>query len=508
MTLASQFVARDRELGYLEEAYANPGFQFVVIYGRRRIGKTALLQRFITDKRNVFFFTGQRTNVANNLTYLSNAIYTQLTHPQPGTGSSPVHDELAYLDPAMSANAPRFTDFGSALSELFRSTEAMDRSLGRPVVIIDEYPYIAQGDSPVSSILQTLIDHKKERSDIMLVLCGSSLSFMEREVLGKDGPLYGRRTREFELKPMDVFDSAKVLDAKLDAQGAIGSVSPRTIVETYGIAGGVPLYLQQLDPSHSIEENLARNVFDQSKLLFTEPSDYLAQSVSAVENYNAVLTAVANGATERSKIADKAHVSSNTIGTYLKTLEQLRIVRKDTPIPEKSGGRSGFVIIDNLFRAWYRFAVRFIGAIEAGEGAKVASYLMQQEFPTYMGSIFEDVCRQWVEREISAGRIEGVLGKVGRWWGTDPIKREQADIDVVATTYGGPLVLGECKWRREPTDVGVLMELERRSAIFDEVYKRLFVFSLSEFTEGAREYAEGRPSLRLVTLPEIFELEK
>ncbi len=499
------FFARERELQVLEEAYREPIFQFVVLYGRRRVGKTYLLKKFVEGKPNVFFFTAQRTTPSENLAYLSRAIYAQLANTERAIGVPEVDgpDDLGYLAIG-SDSAPTYPNLASAFSDLFNRARARSAHLGRPIIVIDEYPELAKGKSSASSLLQTIIDHTKDESDIMLVLCGSSISFMKNEVLGAKSPLYGRRTREMELKPMDAFDAARVLARSKGPLELCAGLTARKIVEMYGVAGGIPLYLQQFEPSRSMEANLARHLFDQSALLYHEPTNYLAQSIVALDGYNAVLSAVANGARRPKDIAAATGIAQTSLGMYLRTLENLRILVNVRPVPAKNGGRPGYAIADNLFRAWYGFTSRYASSIEAGDGARVAAFVMQRQFPTYMGHVFEDVCRQWVAREMSSGQLPWLVKDAGSWWGTNPATREQEDIDVALTTHDGVLVLGECKWRNERMDVEALRTLEQRAAQFGATQVQLFGFSRSGFTEGAKAYAKERPSLRLVGLDELF----
>lgn len=494
------FFGRGAELALLERLYDAPAFQFVPIYGRRRVGKTALIKRFLADKSNIFYFTGKETTAAENLVYLSNAIHAQLidaTSLDIASISLSPGDDVD--EQGVARNAPVYANLGLALEAVFARSMRAERGPERPVIVFDEYPYLAKTDPSASSILQSIIDRIKDSSNVMLILCGSSMSFMKTEVLGEKSPLYGRRTAQIELKPMDVFDAREVLAAKGGCE-----LSAEFITQAYGIVGGIPLYLEQFDPATSFEGNLAERVFAEDAFLYCEPTNYLLQSVKAHESYNAVLSAVASGRTQPTEIANASGINGNSIASYLRRLEDLQVVAKFAPVPEKNGGRPGYRLCDNLFAFWYAISNRYADAIGDRQGALVASRVLKQEFPTYMGPIFEGVCRQWVRRELADGGIDALVRRVGKWWGTDPAAREQADVDVVATTHDDLMVLGECKWQSQPMDVGPLQTLEERSLMFRVRRKLLYGFSLAGFTEGAEAYARERPNMHLVALDEMF----
>lgn len=499
------FVARSQELEVLERLYATPTFQFVPIYGRRRVGKTALIKRFLAGKTNVFYFTGRETTATENLFYLSNVIQAQLA----GRAGYDVRDaSLAPGDEVDSRGlvhaAPVYANLGQALEAVFALAMRPERGPERPVIVFDEYPYLAKSDPSASSILQSIIDRIGDGSTVMLILCGSSTSFMKTEVLGEKSPLYGRRTAQLDLRPMDVFDACEVLRVAPAAEGRCDP-SAEFVAQAYGVAGGIPLYLEQLDPTLPFEQNLAERALAEDSFLYCEPTNYLLQSVKAYESYNAVLAAVASGRTQPTQIAGVSGINANSITSYLRKLEELQIAERRAPVPRKNGGRPGYRLCDNLFAFWYAISTRYADAIGSRQGALVAARIMRQEFPTYMGPVFEELCRQWVRREMARGRIDALVGTVGKWWGTDPVTRRQADIDVVATTHDDLLVLGECKWHQQPMDVGVLQTLEGRSLMFEERRKLLIGFSRAGFTEGAAAYAAERPYLRLISLDALFD---
>ena len=430
------FIGRNRELQLLEDGYASEAFGCIVIYGRRRVGKTSLINHFLHGKGHTYFFTAQQTLAKENLEGLS-ASLAPLAEP--------------YLDETCPSNAypglmpspayPIYRSFGEALTAIF------ERSLHeRSIFVIDEYPYLAESYKGISSLLQTLIDRYKDKSKMLLILCGSSMSFMEHQVLGEKSPLYGRRTSQIKVEPFDAFDAAKMLDG----------ATPQQTVELYSLVGGVPLYLDQLDPSKDAEWNIANRVLRKGSFLEAEPQNFLSQEVRKPSTYSAVISAIANGAVRAKEIADRVGVEQAVIHPVLRTLEDLHIVAQKTPVASSKKHQTRYGIADNLFAFWYSFAPRYATSLDADMVVEVARAITQREFPTYVGPVFEEICRQWLVREMRQGRIEMLPRAIGGWWGTNPATRRQEEIDIVAAGSDGELLLGECKWRNEAVDSDVL----------------------------------------------------
>lgn len=465
------FVGRERELAQLEDAYASGRFEMVVVYGRRRVGKTALLNRFAENKGNVCFFTAQRTVARENLEALSAAA-------------------LAGGITAGTAAAPVYRSFADALHAVFERARSE-----RLVFVIDEYPYLAESEPGISSLLQTMIDQHKETSQLMLVLCGSSMSFMKEQVLGEQSPLYGRRTCQIELLPFDVFDAARLLGAR----------DPVRAVELYALVGGVPLYLEQLDASRDTAWNIANRMLAPGAFLAEEAENFLSQEVRSPAAYNAVVAAIAAGCVRPQEIADRTGIKSPLAQQYLVRLEKLSVVRRVTPLVKAKKRQVRYEISDNLFRFHYRFGTKYETAVGAGMAEAVAREIVEHELSTFVGPVFEEVSRQWLLRQMASGAIRMIPLGVGRWWGTNPRTHKEEEIDVVAQ---GPnnLVLGECKWQDAPVEASVLGTLRRRASLLDEESTALlYVFAKSGFEDQCRARAADDERVSLVTLAEMLE---
>lgn len=469
------FVARKREMSVLEEAYASGKLEMVVVYGRRRVGKTRLLHEFCQGKERVHFFTARETTASENLAALSASLLSW-------HGDNRLGDD---------APAPSFHTFEDALSHAF--AEAKDQ---RTVLIIDEYPYLAKSYPGVSSLLQSLLDEAKGSSGMALVLCGSSTSFMRKQVLGEKSPLYDRQTAQIRLMPFDYSDASQLLDA----------ATPEQALEFYALVGGVPLYLEQLDGRHAVRWNIANRMLGQGRFLYAEPENFMLQEVNAPASYNAVISAIAHGRSRPTEIADATGLAIPNVSAYLKTLCELGIVQRDTPTGKSNKKQVVYRISDGLFRFHYTFAPRYAAAIETGMTERVAERIYEGDFPGFMGHAFEDACRQWTMRAIAKGDIDMIPSAVGNWWGTDPDARERVDIDVVATGVDGELFAGECKWTSEPVSTDVLETLQHRANLATAHPSRieLALFSKSGFTRGCERKAARAGNVRLVTPNDMF----
>lgn len=494
------FIGREKELTILEDAYNTGAFQLLVVYGRRRVGKTSLLQHFASSKQHVHFFTALEANESENLRAFSEAILAPRTQnagsikkfstepPRETSIGTPASSPFAIESPT-----PQFSSFQDALTYLFNQAETE-----RTVLVIDEYPYLAQSNSEISSLLQNLIDSRKATSKLFLVLCGSSMSFMEHQVLGEKSPLYGRRTGQIKVEPFDIFDAKRLL----------GSTNFIQAVEFYSLVGGVPLYLEQLDSNKTVEWNIANRVFRQGSFLSVEPENYLMQEMRSPATYNSIITAIANGNEKPSDIASATHMSTAALSPYLNNLSELGVITRTTPEIRANRKQVLYRITDNLFRFWYRFVPRYTTALNAGMHEQVAHFVVERDLSTFAGPAFEEICRQWIKRQFATGQISFIPAGIGSWWGNDPTRKEQAEVDVVVTGINKELILGECKWQNSPVGTDVLQLLEHRSSFLADRETKtlyLYLFSKSGFTDECQSRAEQLGNVRLITLEEMFE---
>lgn len=463
----SQFYCREDELRKLNKRYAGGQFECIVIYGRRRVGKTALINEFCKDKPTIFF-SALNTTGKENLEALSRSI---MSFERPDSES-----------------VPEFSSYDAALNELTSLSKEK-----RIVFVIDEYPYLAKAMPAISAMLQHIIDHRWAESRMFLILCGSSMSFMENQVLGKESPLYGRRTGQFKIEPLDYKETA-VFHPDLSAED-------HSLV--YGITGGVPHYINKLDIRGSVDEALLDNFFDRSSYLYEEPGNLLKQELREPAIYNAIIKAIAEGASRMNEIKMKVGEENSLISKYLKTLIDLGIVRKETPVTEKPGKKTIYLLADNFFRFWYRFVPVNMSAIDSGRIVKIYPHAIKQYLPDYMGLIFEKMCQDYLLYYSDNLPIE--LNEIGQWWGTDPGERKQVQIDIVGTPVEGKeYIIGSCKYRNEKIGVDELERMRHYAVVFGKGdHYHYYIFSKGGFTEGLLQ-AQERGEVRLIALEDLY----
>jgi len=461
------FIGRERELNKLNELYHISGFQFPVIYGRRRVGKTALINEFIKDKEAIFF-TGIESNAQQNLENFSRSI-------------------LSYADEALENTM--FPSFQAALEYVFKLAEKK-----RIILVIDEYPYVAKASKSLASTLQSLIDKNKDTSKLFLILCGSSMSFMENHVLAYKAPLYGRRTAQFKILPFDFFESRSYFK----------KFSDMDMAAVYGIVGGTPQYLLQMNDDLSLEENIKRCFLDPSSPLFEEPNNLLKQEVREPALYNAIITAIAKGGTKLSEISSKVGEETSACAAYIKNLISLGIIKKETPFAESSTRKTIYKIDDNLFRFWYRFVPDNIASINRGLTDAVYKKISPM-ISDYMGAVFEDICIQYLWKLREQGKVEIEFTDLGRWWGNDAKNKCEVEIDIMGTDGANGALFCECKWTNEKVDVGVLDTLVDRSQLFHYKNVQLYLFAKSGFTKGCIEKAQELGNVMLITFDDVMK---
>lgn len=468
------FIGRKNELSKLEKLYNTDKFQMPVIYGRRRIGKTALINEFIKNKPHISF-TAIESSKRQNVENLSKSIYV-------------------FQNSHIEETFPVFGSFSQAIEFIFQIAQKQ-----RLVFVMDEYPYAAKCDQTLSSSLQAMIDKYHQSSRLFLILCGSSMSFMEEQVLGYESPLYGRRTAQFKINPFTFIETMEYF----------GDYDKYDAACLFGVSGGTPQYFLQFDTRLSVRENMIQKVLDTSSYLFEEPQNLLKQEVREAALYNTIISIIATGSTKLSEIASKSGEATSACSAVLKKLITLGIVVRETPFGEKEGRKSLYVINDNLFRFWYRFIPNNISALQ-NDMSELVYNMIENQFQSYMGPIFEEICRQYLWQLNRQGQLPFIFTSLGRWWGTNPSTRQQEEIDIVAsdrTTPGGyqkNAIICECKWRNELTEVSVLNKLVERSNLLPYNLKYLYLFSKSDFSEACIRTAKQLRNVTLVTFKEMI----
>lgn len=465
------FVGRERELAQLEELYATGTFQMVVVYGRRRVGKTSLVTRFGADKRTLYY-TALEQSDADNLSDFSRRIYEFFGLPLTQGGFSSWRDALTYLA-------------GRAAKERF-------------VLIFDEFPYAASRNESLPSVLQVTIDHRLKATGLFLILCGSNQGFMESQVLGERSPLFGRRTSQIRLGQLDYLDAAKMLP----------SLSPQDQFRFWGCFGGVPYYLEQVKAEKDLRQNLATLYFSPTGFLYGEPMGLLRQELSEPALYSSILRAVAAGANRPSLISDRTRIPQTTLPKYLRTLADLGILERAAPFGEnsQSSKRAIYRVADACYDFWFRFVMPRTSDVEQGLGPVIARHLPEEQLGDYLGHRFERACAEWLRRQALADTLPIAVTSVGSWWGTNPATRRQDDIDVLAADREAKrLLIGECKYRESFDETAEIDDLDaKRDLIKDYHASHVALFSKWPVSAATQAKLVTREDVLLVTLEDLY----
>jgi AAA+ ATPase superfamily predicted ATPase len=456
------FVNREQELQWLAERYDSGQAEFIVLTGRRRVGKTALLTEFATDKHGVYFLAYLDSAEAL-LRNLSAALWEAEHGPDASPGS-----------------------YGSWLG-LFQATGRLAAER-RFVLVLDEYPYLAGVNQRLASVIQKSWDERLQRSQIFLVLCGSYMSVMERDVLNRDAPLYGRRTAQLTLRPLTV----KQTTAFLPTRSAV------ELIEACAVTGGMPAYLGELRPDRSLWTNLCHTAFNPSNILYNDGLTLLRDEMRDPRHYAAVLRAIASGRHTLSDIAREAGVERSSLPSYLAALQGAGYVERRVPVGIVRASRrkrGTWHIADPYVRFWGRYILPYTGAIEKGQGAGLVEQVLRPTWEQFVAVTWEELARASVY-----GLTHHTPGfwpeAVGSWWDA------AHQVDLVAVSYQQRIAwLGEARWRGEPMGLQDLKVLQGcgRAWQGDETGWRLYyaLFSRGGFTQPLRARADDDPDLLL-----------
>ena len=452
------FIGRARELKALKDVYDKKGFGMTVIYGRRRVGKSTLIKEFIKGKK-VIFYTATKVGAERNLELFSKQV-------------------LDAIDPAMSQAT--FSSIEGAFD--FITEKLPDKQ--KTILAIDELPYWAEKDEALLSVLQKYIDTRWGSKNMMVILCGSALSFMEKKVLSEKSPIFGRRDSQLKLEAFNYRDSALFVPKYSAEDKAI----------CYGVTGGVAKYLSLFDAKKSLDDNITRLFFNADGYLFDETRNLLVQEFSDVTLVNNIIEQVASGENTLNSIAAKIHEKETTVLYSLEKLIEVGLVEKRNCITEeKNKKKTQYVLKDHMFKFWYQFIPKAVSVIEMGQGETYYKKVVKPQIHSYMGSVFEEMCRYYTLEQGIQGTYGSFLTQTGTWWGVEQVidedgKRysQSADIDVVGiSSIDKTAVVGECKFKNEKIDKEIYETLLRRSKLLSGNYHiiRFLLFSLSGFTK-------------------------
>mgnify|MGYP000937805304 FL=1 len=458
-----EFIDRDQELEFLESEYHRDGSSLVILYGRRRVGKTALVSRFMKNKKALYFLASEESEIQNR------SIFKDLV--------------ADFAENELLKNAV-ITKWGLVFKALI--DYKMDE---KKIVVIDEFQYLGRSNPAFPSVFQRIWDTMLKDSNMMVILCGSLIPMMEAQTLNYDSPLYGRRTGQIKLKQIP-FSHYKDFFPQKDK---------KELIEYYSITGGVPKYIELFYESENIYRAIEQNVLAKSSFLFDEPIFLLQKEVSEIGSYFSVIKTIASGNQKLSKIAAALELKQTGLTRYLKTLINLDILEREVPIteenPEKSK-RGQYKIKDNFMLFWFKFIYPNLSYIESGNSDLAMKKIHQNLIDGHISYVYEDICIEEMWRLNKQNRWDFHFDKVGRWW------NNTSEIDIVAIdSSGNDIIFGECKYWGNKVGIDVLNKLEEKAGYVEwkqNTRRQWFVlFSISGFTEELEKLAASRNDILL-----------
>lgn len=464
-----KFLGREKEILDLEKEYARDG-GFVVIYGRRRIGKTTLIKQFIKSK-TAFYFLATKEVESQSMKRFAGVIART-------TGNS-VMQKATFSD---------WLDLFQAVAD-YKPNE-------KKVLVIDEFPYLVKVNDSFPSILQNAWDEILKDSNVMLILCGSLISMMKKHALSYESPLYGRRTAQMRIAPLPfttVYENQKL--------------SFEEAAEQYSITGGVPKYMEFFSDGQPLYEQIKENVLSKNGFLYEEPNFLLTDEVQVPTNYFSIIKVIADGNHKLGTIAGILGLETSALTPYLKTLSELGFIEKQVPVTEKNAEKTRkglYFISDNFLRFWFRYVYPYKGELEL-DNTQISLDELDKDFKEkFVAFAYEDICKEIFARLCSDKAIDFTPSKIGSYWLND--KSGNTQIDVMAVdTVNKRLFAGECKYHNQPIDADVYFELVKKvdnSAEIKSAFKGYTViygvFSKSGFTGRMTDISNSNPNLFLI----------
>ena len=464
-----KFLGREKEILDLEKEYARDG-GFVVIYGRRRIGKTTLIKQFIKSK-TAFYFLATKEVESQSMKRFAGVIART-------TGNS-VLQKAAFSD---------WLDLFQAVAD-YKPNE-------KKVLVIDEFPYLVKVNDSFPSILQNAWDEILKDSNVMLILCGSLISMMKKHALSYESPLYGRRTAQMRIAPLPfttVYENQKL--------------SFEEAAEQYSITGGVPKYMEFFSDGQPLYEQIKENVLSKNGFLYEEPNFLLTDEVQVLTNYFSIIKVIADGNHKLGTIAGILGLETSALTPYLKTLSELGFTEKQVPVTEKNAEKTRkglYFISDNFLRFWFRYVYPYKGELELNNMQISLDELDKDFKEKFVAFAYEDICKEIFARLCSDKAIDFTPSKIGSYWLND--KSGNTQIDVMAVdTVNKRLFAGECKYHNQPIDADVYFELVKKVDNSSEIksafkgYTVIYgVFSKSGFTSRMTDISNSNPNLFLI----------
>lgn len=459
----NRFIDRDKEKEFLQSEYNRHGSSLVILYGRRRVGKTALSNEFMKDKKALYFLVTEESEIQNR-----NAFKEMV--------ADFINNELL-----KNASIDNWEIIFKSLLE--QKTDA------KMVIIIDEFQYLGKSNPAFPSIFQKIWDTMLKNSNIIVILCGSLISMMESQTLSYSSPLYGRRTGQIKLRPIPFKHYQEFFPGK----------SRKELIEFYAVTGGVPKYIELFYNSKDIYTAIKNNVLSNSSFLYNEPNFLLQKEVNEVGSYFSVIKAIAAGNQKLAKIATNLELKQTGLTKYLKTLINLDILEREVPItednPEKSK-RGLYKIKDNFILFWFKFIFPNLSYIESGNIELTMKKIHQNLVDNHVSYVYEDVCIETMWKLNAEDKWDFHFDKAGRWWNGN------TEIDIVALdSTGNDIIFGECKYMNSKVGMDILTALEEKAKSVEwkagNHKNHFIIFSINGFTDDLLQLSGTREDVLL-----------
>lgn len=455
-----RFVNREGELSRLRDCYESEEASMVVLFGRRRLGKTQLVQRSLAGEDDAVVYQATETTPQIQL----DEFVDIASEPFPG------------------------------ITQIKQEWEALLGYIGdqNGVVVLDEFPYLVNADESLPSVIQRLWDHRFQHTEGTLILIGSSISMMEEATLLGNSPLYGRFTEKLDLRPLNFSAVQEFLQERY---------TPEQQVFTWGIFGGVPYYLDGVEFDDDLGAVLTRDVLTQKGYLHNEPEYVIRTELTQPNRYFAILTAIASGRTSSNEIAQAVGIDAKQISTYTRKLSRLRLIERGVPITEQQAQsrRGRYRILDPLFRFWFRFVYGNEDRYER-LGDDAYETVVEPELADFVSPAFEALCRSALP-ELYPNET---FLEIGRWW------YKEREVDVVGFSAGESMVVGECKFTNAPLDYSALASLEDHAdeirwspSSGGDVTTEYALFSRNGATRSVQEAVSERDNVQLFDLDDV-----
>lgn len=461
-----KFVDRKNEIDFLNQEYAKKESSLIILYGRRRIGKTSLIKEFGKNK-NMIYFLATEESEAQNREILKNIVASNLKN------------ELL--------NSMKVDNW-----DILFKTIISDKSADKKIIVLDEFQYLGKVNPSFPSIFQKIWDQILKDENVMVILCGSLINMMESQTLNYTSPLYGRRTGQIKLKQIPFENYSEFFKKKM---------KEKELIEKYAVTGGIPKYIESFKEEDNIFNEIKNYIMNKQSYLYEEPNFLLQNEVTEVGSYFSIIKSIAAGNRKLGNISSNLSVSPTNLSKYLQTLINLDILEREVPItelnPEKSK-KGQYKIKDNFISFWFQFIYPNRALLEMDKTDIVLKKIKSNFIDNHVSFIYEDICKQKMWNLIADGTLEVQYNKIGRWW------NNSAEIDIVGLNEEeNSIIFGECKYYKDSKKMNekVFYNLKEKSKLVEwknNNRKEMFIlFSASGYSDELKKIAKENDKLIL-----------